>query len=87
MHPKSDLRQLLSVNEKGLKKMEITPKSDINNTMHMVKGVELRNNTGQCMKYGGKIMMNPESLKYKLERMTTPTSRLGGLKNIGPSKD
>ena len=46
MHPKSDLRQLLSVNEKGLKKMEITPKSDINNTMHMVKGVELRNGTG-----------------------------------------
>ena len=32
-------------------------------------------------------MMNPESLKYKLERMTTSTSRLGGLKNIGPSKD
>ena len=44
LHPKSDLRALLSVDEKsgGGRKMVMTEKSNVNQGMEINKGVELK---------------------------------------------
>ena len=55
--PKSDLRALLQVDDKngGGRKMTMLQKTDINHGIEISKGVELKSQTGQLMKSGGKI--------------------------------
>ena len=66
LHPKSDLRALLSVDDKtGGRKMAITQKSNINQGIEINKGVDLRDQAGVLLKTGGKIQSNPGSQKYK----------------------
>ena len=56
LHPKSDLRALLSVDDKsGGRRMTLTQKSNVNQGMEINKGVTLSNQAGVLVKSGGKI--------------------------------
>ena len=56
LHPKSDLRALLSVDDKsGGRRMTLTQKSNVNQGMEINKGVTLNNQAGVPVKSGGKI--------------------------------
>ena len=56
LHPKSDLRQLLSLDDKsGGRRMTMTQKSNVNQGMEINKGVTLSNQAGVLVKSGGKI--------------------------------
>lgn len=47
LHPKSELRALLAIDDKtGGRRMEMTVNTNINNTININKGVELKDKTG-----------------------------------------
>ena len=86
LHPKSDLRAFLNLEDKsGGRKFTLTQKSNINQGLDINKGVELKSNTGQLVKSGGKIHNNPGTRNYQQAVANlTQQSRLGGLSNFGP---
>lgn len=87
LHPRSDLRALLSVSvedKSGGRKMILTQQSNINQGLDINRGVELKSETGQMMKNGGKILNNPGSQNYKQSIANMTQKRLGGLINLGP---